>query len=191
VNSRSSRHGTKMRLLPPTTVMLLHGFDGGIVNKSDVAFQLAEIIRPTIVEGSPPAIDDRGDQWRISNVNRSHHLTIRKLDAAVLAVDGEHSPHALPTPKTAEKYTAILVEGNYGDGELERQLPFTILDKGGVWEVIGHGDPNRSGGGSGRFHLEVQKQNAQVLDMSFQWAISMPPEVKNLRSKPINWRSQK
>jgi hypothetical protein len=164
--------------LPPTVVMLLHGFDGGIVQEADAALQLARLIFPTIVEGLPPAIDDRGDQWLISSINHDHHgtncLTIRKLDAAVLAVEGEHSLHALPTAKTVEKFTTILVKSNYGDGELERQLPFTIVDKGKAWEVLGYGDANRSGDGSGRFHLEVQKHDAQVLDMSFQWVFPYP-----------------
>lgn len=170
---------------PTTTAMLLQGFDGGIVCKADVALQLAMIIFPEIAEGPPPAIGDRGDQWLI-RINRSeddaNYVSIRKLDAAILADDGWRLTHALPNSKIAEKFTTILIESNYGDDELARQIPFTIINEGSTWRVSGRGDPNRADGGNGRFHLDVQKHDAQVLNMSFQWGLPVPKEITNLLS---------
>jgi len=165
--------------------MLLHGFDGGLVREPSVALELARLICPSVVKGLPPAIDDRGDTWRISSINRSGHdwLIIRKVDAAV---DAKPSIHALPAPKTVEKFAEILIESSYGYNELKQQIPLTIVDKESSWEVLGHGDTGRSDGGSGRFHLEVQKHDARVLDMSFQWSLPIPAEVKILLRKPIS-----
>jgi hypothetical protein len=170
--------------------VVLHGFDGGIVNNPDIALRLAQIILESVIGPerlalcSPLRVQDRDERWAVisSHISSSRdcRIDIRKLDAAIVLLGVENPPEALPKMLTVEKFAAAIVENARDSTELQRQLPFTVSDKGDTWLVRGSGNPDRAAEGPGPFYLEVRKRDARVLDMWFEWILHAPPEVKEL-----------
>lgn len=170
--------------------VLLRGFDGGIVNNSGIALRLAQIILESLIGPqrltwcSPLQAEDREDRWEIASSNpsasRDCKIEIRKLDAAVVSLGVPNPPEALATAAAIEKFSAALAENEWGQNELRRQLPLAVSDKGDTWLVQGSGNAARDVEGPGPLHLEVQKRDARVLDIWFEWVLPTPPEVKEL-----------
>ena len=111
-------------------------------------------------------------------------MEIRKLDAAILSLGVPNPLEMLSSMPIVEKFAAILAEDAGDADELRQQLPFAVTDHGDTWLVRGSRNQNRMVEGPGRFHLEVQKRDARVLDMCFEGVLHTPPEVKEaLRRK--------
>jgi hypothetical protein len=170
--------------------VVLHGFGGGIVSNSNIGLRLAQIILESVIGPQRVALclplraQDRDDRWTTTSDNasdlRNCRIDLRKLDAAVVSLSVDGTPEALPRAEAVEKLAAAIVENSRGSAELSRQLPFAITDKGDTWLVQGSDNAARAAEDPGPFHLEVQKRDARVLDMWFEWVLPTPPEVKEL-----------
>lgn len=167
--------------------VILRGFSEGLVGAAELALEIARIIlegnRQEAAASRPLRTQDMGDRWSIYGTDPGHpdlvSMTIQKCNAAILSINDE-LPCALPTAGTAERFAAALVQAQGGKEELDQQRPFSIIDKDGNWIITGSRNSNRSAAGPGCFRLNVQKRNAQVLDISTEWVLEILPEVRSL-----------
>jgi len=168
-------------------------FDGGIVNNATIASRIAHLILESLIGSTellanmPLRVTDRADKWSIrgnqeagSSVPGSCDLEIRKRDAEVVVLSDQQTPDLLSDPPAAEKFASAVLVNAAGEEELSRQSPLIVDDKGETWRVRGSGNANRAVEGPGPFELEVQKRDARVLDMWFEWVLNTPPEVQVL-----------
>ena len=169
-------------------------FDGGVVNNASIAARLAQLILEPLIGASelaanlPLRIEDHGDNWAIrggrmasgSGTPRTCDLDIRKLDAAVLISGDRPAQDLLGDPALAEKFAAAVLESTNGEEELRQQSPLIVSDQGETWRARGSRGADRTVEGPGPFHLEVQKRDARVLDMWFEWVLHTPPDVQAL-----------
>ncbi len=74
----------------------------------------------------------------------------------------------------ARKIGENLLESHYGDGELNRQRPLIVTDKGDHWRVEGSWNHDQKIPGAGAFFLSIQKSDGRVIDLG-RWLIPPPP----------------
>ncbi len=70
--------------------------------------------------------------------------------------------------EVARKLAELLVKANYGQDELKRQAPFSVVDGGDKWVISGSrkfGEfPDRQGYiDYGPMHIEIAKKDCQIL----------------------------
>jgi hypothetical protein len=53
-------------------------------------------------------------------------------------------------------------------------MPLTVSDEGSTWLIQGSFNRDHANEGPGPFKLEVQKRDAKVLDMGFEWILKAP-----------------
>lgn len=167
--------------------VVLHGFTGGIVGSATAAVGLAEVMlasrmgRRDLANCLPLLAQDLGDRWLVSSaaqdVGQLCNIEIRKLDAALLSFGVETPSEVLDSAATTKRIAEILVENASGSGELSRQLPFIVIDRGDTWLVRGSRNAERTVEGAGSFHLELRKRDGGVLEMYFVGVLHTPQEV--------------
>jgi hypothetical protein len=111
-------------------------------------------------------------------------IEIRKRDAAIRVLSDQGTQYLLDDPAVAEKFGSAVLANAAGESELRRQLPLMVEDKEEIWRVRGSGNADREIEGPGPFLMEVQKRDARVLDMWFEWILDTPPEVDDLLRAP-------
>ncbi|MBV9860409.1 MAG: hypothetical protein JO038_09950 [Alphaproteobacteria bacterium] len=167
-------------------------FDGGVVNNANIASQIAQMILKSLIEQAellasmPLRVEDRGDRWQITG-NRGiagsdepgvGPIEVRKHDSAILAPRA--AGNLLGDAAIAEKFAAKVLANIAGRGELRRQRPLVAEDNGDSWRVRGSANAKRTAEGPGPFELLVQKCDARVLDMWFEWVLNTPPDVQSM-----------
>jgi|SRR6185437_6067351 len=170
--------------------VVLQGFIGGVVNTADAASRLAQVMLGRLVGQRrlarclPLQVQDRGDRWSLSGSGGDRpsecRIEIDKLDATVLSLGVPTPPEILSDAATAQKFAAILAE-TAGDGAgSEQHWRCAVTDRGNTWLVRCRSNITPAIEGQGPFRLEVQKRDAQVLDIWFEWHVDAPPEVDEL-----------
>lgn len=163
-------------------------FDGGIVNNAGIALHIAHLILEPLLgptewsKNLPLYVADRGDKWLIQG-NREQgsassgccDIEIRKRDAALRVLSDQGTQYLLHDPAVAEKFGSAVLANAAGESELRRQLPLMVEDKEEFWRVRGSGNAARAIEGPGPFLLEVQKRDARVLDLWFEWILIHRP----------------
>jgi len=71
--------------------------------------------------------------------------------------------------ETATALTALLVRNNYGDSVLQGQEPLNAQDGGTYWIVEGSLNPDRPSEGQGRLIVKINKTDACVLSLLFEY----------------------
>lgn len=174
--------------------VVLQGFIGGVVNTADAASRLAQVILGRLVGQRrlerclPLQVQDRGDRWSLSGSGGDPpsecRIEINKLDAAVLSLGVPTPPEILSDAATAQKFAAILAE-TAGDGAgSEQHARCAVTDRGNTWLVRCGGHITPAIEGPGPFLMEVQKRDARVLDLWFEWVLDTPPDVDDLLRAP-------
>jgi len=172
--------------------MLLGAASGGVVNNAKVASQIAQLLLEPLIGATealvnmPLRVEDRGDRWWITG-NRSAAgsdergagpIEVRKHDSAILAPGA--TGNLLGDAASAEKFAATILANAAGVEELRRQSPLIAEDHGDSWRVRGSANAKRVAEGPGPFELLVQKRDARVLDMWFEWVLNTPPDVQSM-----------
>lgn len=173
---------------PDRASVVLQGFMGGIVRRADIAARLAAVIAEGLTASEEAAADhpfaarDIGEKWSIAGTGETCPIgmEIRKRDAAASWCGIDGAPAALSSATAAEKFAAVLAESAGNPEEVDRQRPFVVTDRGDNWLVRGSLNADRAIEGPGPFHLEVRKRDAKVLDMSNEWVMHTPPEVREI-----------
>ena len=168
-------------------------FDGGVVNNADIALRIAHLVLEPLIgptefsRNLPLRVADHGDKWLIqgnreqsSGSLESCDIEIRKRDAAVRVLSDQGTQYLLHDPAAVEKFGSAVLANAAGESELRRQLPLMVEDKEEIWRVRGSGNADRAIEGPGPFLMEVQKRDAQVLDLWFEWILDTPPGVDEL-----------
>ena len=170
--------------------MLLGAANGGVVNNAKVASQIAQLILEPLIGATellanmPLGVEDCGDRWLVrgnlrradSDQPRAGPVEVRKHDSAILMP--RTAGNLLGNAVIAETFAATVLANTAGAGELRRQSPLIAEDNGDNWRVRGSANAKRSAEGPGPFELLVQKRDARVLDMWFEWVLSPSPEVQ-------------
>ena len=119
--------------------MVLGLANGGVVNSSKLASQIAQLILEPLIGGAellanmPLRVEDRGDRWRISG-NRSSDelgvgpLEVRKHDSAILAPGA--AGDLLGDAAIAQKFAATILSNAADAEEVRRQSPLVAEDNG-------------------------------------------------------------
>ena len=162
---------------------------GGIIN-SKLAARLAEIFLEPIIESEELHINlpfytkDCDDMWFVWDRTTGHlntcSIQIRKRDGAILTVNGKNiTVDILHSSSQAEKFAKLVVQNLRGEKELQRQLPFSVVDQLTTWLIKGRPAVSETEG-PGPCHLEVEKHDARLVDLWFDWLLKVPPEAKTL-----------
>lgn len=80
----------------------------------------------------------------------------------------------------AAKIGELLCEAHFGKVELERQKPFTAVDKGTYWQVDGSRNRDRKRDGPGAFFLSIEKYDGRITDFGHWWNHHLHPSVARL-----------
>lgn len=76
---------------------------------------------------------------------------------------------------TARSFALIMLR-SIDQGGANDQLPLTVSDQGDCWLIRGSLNRDNASEGPGRFRLELQKCDAKVLDMGFEYVLKARPE---------------
>ena len=174
----------------PRPSVVLQGFIGGVVNTADAASRLAQVILGRLIDQRrlarclPLQVQDRGDRWFLSGSGEDRppecRIEIDKLDARVLSLGVPTPPEILRDAATAREFAAILAETGGDGASSEQHSRCAVTDRGDTWLVRCRGHIPPATEGSGPFRLEIQKRDARVLDIWFEWNLYTPPEVDEL-----------
>ncbi len=173
------------------SILLLGAAQGGVINNRSVAARMAELLFGSLLGSTElPAnmalqIVDAGDRWSVREsiagpapqMSKVRDFQIVKIDAAIVPAEGPFAGDLLGDAAVAEKFAAAILENAAGTAELRRQAPLTVEDRGETWRIRGSANADRASEGPGPFELEVQKRDARVLDMKFEWVLETPPDV--------------
>jgi hypothetical protein len=177
------------------SILLLEATQGGVVNNAGVAARLAQVILESLAEPNglltnrPLQVENCNDRWSVKRGRSpvdpgrtdAYYMEIFKRDATIFLSSSDNSNQILLTcPSTVQKFAAIIIENARGKAELNRQLPLLIEDKVETWFVNGSGNVDRAVEGPGPCRLEIEKRDARVVDMWFEWILKTPPEAKAL-----------
>jgi hypothetical protein len=175
-------------------ILLLGAAQGGVVNNRNIAVRLAELLFGSFLGSSELQgniafqIVDAGDWWSVrgSLAGPARHMStlcefrIVKSDATVIDEHGGAPRDLLGDAAIAEKFAAALLENAAGAAELQRQRPLVVEDRGETWRIRGGANADRAVEGPGPFALEVQKRDARVLDIKFEWVLETPPDLREM-----------
>jgi hypothetical protein len=168
-------------------MQFLAAMNGGVAAKADTAQKLAEFFSGTFAKhGKSYSIQliDKGDRWQVQNHDPAAwedniiYFDIRKVDASLSPLpDVAPNWTAIDTADAARKFAMLILKSVDPDGAND-QLPLTAHDQGNTWLIQGSLNCNRAAEGPGPFKLEVQKRDAKVVDIGFEWVLKVPPEVR-------------
>ncbi len=86
--------------------------------------------------------------------------------------------------KTAEKLAEVLIEGQYGEAELDRQKPLQLTDSGDKWLIVGKPAGAESQiAGIGRISIAIDKSDAKVVEFRSEYKMMVPPEAQRAIEK--------
>lgn len=178
------------------SILLTGAAQGGIVNNIHIAAQLAAAVLESrlshggVLTASELRVDDAGDRWLVvpkeaqaQSVFRDEKhqgMEIYKQDAKFSFFNNqEDDSDIIFLAALAQRFAAIIITNLRGEAELIRQLPLLIKDEGKTWLLTGSGSADNRFGGPGACHFEIQKHDARVVDMRFDWVLKTSPETRD------------
>jgi len=96
---------------------------------------------------------------------------------------------AVETPGLAKTFAMLVLRSASQEG-VNEQLPLSVSDQGDTWLVQGSLNRDRAAEGPGPFKLEVQKRDAKVVDIGFEWVLKVPPEVQAAIGRALREREK-